>query len=755
MAPNSPVHVSRRLTLVALTALLVPVAGATAKPCRTDPATLCLAHGRLRATVTWDAGAAPQAHALGDTAGELSGDGGTTWLVVKAIDGRAVNGHFWLLQSASPGMTYHLTLEDLETGATRTYVERAGDEDGSDLFALRDRFVQAGGRVGIPDPTASAGAAGPVTVAAREAGVALDAEALDGETTVFRRPGARDPALVASILDGRETNGHWWLLAAAPEGGRFELAVRGDDDARSLIFDASEPATVLFDRAAAARSLKVTLDAARAVQKSIGTDGGSLQATAANGALFTLTIPAQALLFPETITLTPIKSIQGLPLTPGLAAGVEVGPPGLRFSALASLAIRAPQPVTLAAETTFGYRLAGKEFFLYPAEIGQRPVRLDILHTGGFGLASGKASEQKAQLGHKPPRAEDQFDQALWQAHWQLRQSLHAALLDPVVGQAGTGLLGFYQSEYTSAIQNQITLISGSCDGRKKWGPLARNFIAKATADGVSSQIAARLEALQQALAQGSAKCYDQYTGACRGFDHTAPVPALQWWNDLASLGATSLVDSGKLSSCLTFQLEFKTTLGHRNPAHDVHGDYIIAAVHKFDTKIDIHFQPPFRSGVGPPTLNVYTSVQWTGTAPQGCTINATGQKIPDVFSVPSLLLDANAFEDNPPPPKLDMSYSTGDPQAQINETCEGKSELKFAGLFGPAYLFLHIPNLRRDPNNPLGTFGLTDWVVTEDQPWATRHYQDSHSLGNINATEDTMFRLLHVPGLVGPREAN
>ncbi len=598
----------------------------------------------------------------------------------------------------------------------------------------------------------SAASCSPIALTASEAGVGLDARTGRDETIAFHRPGSADDRLVVSVLDGRSENGHWWLLATALAPGRYEIALTNGEDGttRVLPFVAGSPQTLLFDHAAPSRrgGLKVTLDSARAVQASIGASGGTLQATAANGARFTLTIPPQALAFPETITLTPIKSIGGLPFTPGLAAGVEIGPSGLRFDELASLAIQPPQPVALAAETTFGYRLGGTLFFLYPAALGQRPVRLDILHTGGYGLAAGKASEQAAQLKKTPTRLEDQFDQGLWQVHWQLRQSQTSSAS---VTSAPSGDLTYYQDIWDSKYSNLADHVAASCAGRKQYANGLKAYRRKAAADGVAAQLGSEIQRIKDALNQGAARCYADAVQACMGGDHTQPVPALQWWHELERDGGTSLVSTATLQTCLVFMLEWKTTFSHSNPAPE---GYMIRASHQFDTHATIRFHPPFHFGSAAPTPNNYLAAAYTGGTPRPCTqTRATGSRQPDVFSVPEMILDVNLYEDSPPPPKIELTYTTGNPQMQLQSTgCpNGTSGAPFfAGLFAPAYEAVHF-FIWHDAAMPLLAFQYEPplvWNVTQGNPWASQSFVGSGlSAPPVTANENTTLKLFHQPG--------
>ncbi len=81
-----------------------------------------------------------------------------------------------------------------------------------------------------------------------------------------------------------------------------------------------------------------TVDDKRAASASIGPKGGSLSLTDAAGNRFTLTIPANAVLTTEKITMTPVTGARGVPGT-GLIA-VQLAPDGLALLEPATLAIQ-------------------------------------------------------------------------------------------------------------------------------------------------------------------------------------------------------------------------------------------------------------------------------------------------------------------------------------------------------------------------------------------------------------------------------
>jgi hypothetical protein len=85
--------------------------------------------------------------------------------------------------------------------------------------------------------------------------------------------------------------------------------------------------------------LSLELDRARAVSAEIGTGGGKLTATGANGTRYELTVPAGALDAQTSVTMTPIARAGGLPGGKSTGNGVQFAPDGLVFAEPAELRI--------------------------------------------------------------------------------------------------------------------------------------------------------------------------------------------------------------------------------------------------------------------------------------------------------------------------------------------------------------------------------------------------------------------------------
>lgn len=100
-----------------------------AASCAAKPGDLCLGN-RFRVGVSWRTSAGA---GIG-TPVPLTGDTGTFWffnaanveLVVKILDGRSVNNHFWVFYGALSNVGYTITITDTRSGRTKTYTNPPG-----------------------------------------------------------------------------------------------------------------------------------------------------------------------------------------------------------------------------------------------------------------------------------------------------------------------------------------------------------------------------------------------------------------------------------------------------------------------------------------------------------------------------------------------------------------------------------------------------------------------------------------------------
>src|SRR5947207_3437268 len=106
--------------------LLLFAARLSAQPCAPTPTRLCLNAGRFSTEVSWRdfAGNTGSGQAV-----TLTSDTGYFWffssnnveLVVKVVDGRVLNGRFWVFYGALSNVAYDITVTDTTIGQDIRY----------------------------------------------------------------------------------------------------------------------------------------------------------------------------------------------------------------------------------------------------------------------------------------------------------------------------------------------------------------------------------------------------------------------------------------------------------------------------------------------------------------------------------------------------------------------------------------------------------------------------------------------------------
>jgi hypothetical protein len=157
----------------------------------------------------------------------------------------------------------------------------------------------------------------------------------------------------------------------------------------------------------------VELDEARAVSATITKDGGTIDAVAADGTQLSLTIPQDALLSPELVTVTPLAAIDDLPFSGDLVAAAHFEPEGLVLLKAATLTLTLPSAPSATDLVGFAYHAQGENFHLAPLYVDAETLTMPVLHFSGAGAASGGEGGADEQAGHTPQSPGDQATQAI------------------------------------------------------------------------------------------------------------------------------------------------------------------------------------------------------------------------------------------------------------------------------------------------------------------------------------------------------
>jgi hypothetical protein len=228
-------------------------------PCVAGATALCLAGARFQVAIAFTGAAGVQGSGnavplTSDTGYFWFFDAGNVEVVLKVIDGRAVNGHWWVFYGSLSSIAYTITVTDTATGEVKTYTNPAGRlASVADTSAFAEA-APAAGPVGffaaqgsaplrprhaaLAAPAATACAPDPntlclgggrfrVTVAFTTGGItsAANAVPLTGETGYFWFFDDANVELITKMLDGRPVNGHWWVFFAALSDVQYTVTV--------------------------------------------------------------------------------------------------------------------------------------------------------------------------------------------------------------------------------------------------------------------------------------------------------------------------------------------------------------------------------------------------------------------------------------------------------------------------------------------------------------------------------------------------
>src|SRR5207248_6000221 len=139
-------------------------------------------------------------------------------------------------------------------------------------------------------------------------------------------------------------------------------------------------------------TLQVVLDPGHASSALVTSKGGAVTATGTDGTKYTLVVPAGALFGEETVTMTPLASATGLPLSGGLIGAVHLAPEGLQFQEIAVLTIEPAVALQGKKIHAFGYEGTGTDFHLQPVRTNGTALTVGIMHFSGEGLGEGTVS---------------------------------------------------------------------------------------------------------------------------------------------------------------------------------------------------------------------------------------------------------------------------------------------------------------------------------------------------------------------------
>jgi hypothetical protein len=426
---------------------LAPARAAVAA-CSPSATALCLNAGRFRVEVNWKDF---QSRTGQGQAVPLTADTGHFWfftdsnieLVVKVLDARAVNGKYWVFFGALSNVEYTLKVTDTTNGSVKNYQNPSGQ------FASVGDTSAFPGTAGAVTTQESVIVAGDTAAPSSVADIQKFIDSAPGtsaftpcpETTFgFNLNGCRfhievkwddgrggtgngqpvqltndtgyfwffSPAnveLMVKVLDARPVNGKFWVFFGALSNVKYSITVKDSVTGSYKKYENPSGTFASIGDTGAFRggySVVSVPDPGHAGSANLDDKGGRVTATGADGTLFTLEVPPQALWSPETVTLTPVSHIDRFPFSGGLVAGVEIEPEGLVLSVGATLTIQPVSPPPLDRTLPYSYSKGGEDFILHPRDPDTPSLRLPVFRFGGYGAGQGTPGEAASRLERMP-----------------------------------------------------------------------------------------------------------------------------------------------------------------------------------------------------------------------------------------------------------------------------------------------------------------------------------------------------------------
>jgi hypothetical protein len=355
--------------------------------------------------------------------------------------------------------------------------------------------------------------------------------------------------------------------------------------------------------------VSITLDSSRRVTHKITPEGGTLSTTAANGTVFTLRVPKNAVLSDLEVSMTPITTINGLPLTGGYIGAVHLEPEGMEFLEPVKLTIRAPQPFDTSKLTGLNSHELGKGFYLQPRTVSGQTITLSLAHFSNPGAALWSDADIEFIKSIIPNAPRDRFE--------------HSITVSTITVRPVTARIDNYYAQVKSRLESALTddsklkgAIREFLTWRKTVSELGLNETYKAKIFQGWTLVAGGIEG---AVEKAYAKCVVND-------DFTNVVDILGWISWVKRNPCLAPYFEGKLaafeqkaSNCASFELTFEYELQQRSINRGDHDPSFITtnilSSHEIQTQFEVgySFAEGMLIGQAPLETTLFTASGFSG----------------------------------------------------------------------------------------------------------------------------------------------
>jgi serine protease len=238
--------------------------------CTPNSTTLCLQGNRFKAQVTWRNGTST---GPGLTL-PYSNEGGFFYffasnnpeMAVKIVDGRPVNGKFWVYHGTLSSLEYTLTVTDLITGAVKTYFKPNGsacgsgdtgtfsvasqDSPGGTIIPLDTRPAAVTKAACTPTSTSLCLLGSRFRAEVKRSGVAQPAVSLSDLAGSFWFFSSTSPEVPVKVIDGTPVNGRYWVFFGSLTDQAYQVVITDTVTGAVKTYNSSTPFCGLSDTSA-------------------------------------------------------------------------------------------------------------------------------------------------------------------------------------------------------------------------------------------------------------------------------------------------------------------------------------------------------------------------------------------------------------------------------------------------------------------------------------------------------------------------
>jgi hypothetical protein len=526
-------------------------------------------------------------------------------------------------------------------------------------------------------------------------------------------------------------------------------------------------------------TVTTTVDQSRAVSARIGPAGGALTATGADGSRFVLEVPADALFEEIEVTMTPIESMEGLPLSEGLAAGVQLAPDGLAFYDFVTLTIEPAEAIPVEQQLPIGSSGEMGAVYIPLIDLDPDAIRLQLLHFSSAGVSKGYLADLEPVRQRLGGDVEARISSLMMQEMARARQAGE----DP-----DPGTLAALDKMYRDKVLNPRVAAAGeSCAA----GRLAQDAI---TFYGRQSDLRGLgydwHQAMSDVLPKASRVCVREEYELCRD-EHIVHrmIPIISGVSYAGHRFPSAAMDQviaeaeDLTRKCLTFEVEFESTA--RSESEKKYNES------EMESTIEISYEP----GSLPPAVtgsSALVNLSYEVSNPEGGGCTTRGNRGGGTFEVFSLYFEvAVADKDDRLGYVKDiwLTYAPGISTETITSTCPGRSSATSppSAIWSNTYMGIHqsevgssegqeasseepppdIPELTIEQlqalmqsgqlgvlpggleeasQGPGATFVTKVWEMKNGELFAQKEWDLATGIGAVSLTEKGSFKLYHRP---------